>query len=139
MDITPYIIFNGNCEEALNFYAQTFHGEIKELHRFEGSPVQELATDKNQVMHATFVAKGLVLLASDGGRGQSNESGSGMLHLSLQFEDIQEMEKIFSRLSEGGKVTMALNDTFWGARFGMLIDKFGIKWMFNSEHKPQKG
>jgi PhnB protein len=130
-------MFNGNCEEALNFYAKAFGGEIKNLMYFEGSPVENLAVDKKQVMHSTFEAKGIVFMASDSGQGGPEAVKNGMVHLSINFHDAAEIEKIFSALSEGGKVNMPLQDTFWGARFGMLIDKFGVNWMFNYD-KPKQ-
>ena len=131
MTLTPYVMFNGNCEEALNFYAKAFNGEIKDLKRFEGSPAEEMSADKQKVMHAHFVAKGIFLMASDGGKGEKG----GAVHLSVNFEQAEELDQAFKTLSEGGEVTMPLQDTFWGARFGMLKDRFGINWMFNYELK----
>lgn len=133
MQLTPYIIFNGNCEEALNFYAKALEGEIKDLMRFEGTPAESMSADKQKVMHAHFQGKGIFFMASDSGQGGANQAG--MVHLSLNFDDASEQGKIFNALSEGGKVTMPLEDTFWGATFGMLTDKFGINWMFNCDKK----
>jgi PhnB protein len=138
MELTPYIMFNGNCEEALQFYAKAFDGEIRNLNYFEGSPVEHMAVEKKQVLHAHFVAKGLLLMASDSGQGGPEAVRSGMVHLSINFDDAAQEEKIFGALEEGGKVTMPLQDTFWGARFGMLTDRFGVNWMFNCE-KPRSG
>ncbi|HEX8461480.1 MAG TPA: VOC family protein [Segetibacter sp.] len=131
MNVTPYIIFSGNCEEALNFYAKGLGGEIKDLNRFEGSPVEGMAEDKQLVMHAIFVAKGVMLMASDSGKNAPAETDGGRVHLSLNFDNIEDIDQAFNALSEGARVTMPLEDTFWGARFGMLTDKFGINWMFN--------
>ena len=133
MELTPYLMFNGNCEMALNFYAQTIGGEIKNLSRFEGSPGESMSADKQKVMHANFEGNGFSFMASDGARVVVNNAGN--IHLSLDFKDANAMENVFNAMSEGGKVTMALQDTFWGAKFGMLTDKFGINWMFNSEQK----
>ena len=130
--INPYLNFNGNCEEALNFYCVTIGGEIKTLSRYEGSPGESMSDDKQKVMHASFEGRGITLLASDG---TGNEATSGSIHLCLDFKDVSAMENVFNALAQGGTVTMPLEDTFWGARFGMLTDKFGIKWMFNSEIK----
>jgi PhnB protein len=130
MQLTPYIMFKGTCEEALNFYAKALNGEIKELHRFEGSPAEGMSTDKQKVMHAHFAANGIFFMASDG---DQNEAVGGMVHLSLNFDNAEELEKVFAALSEGARVTMPLQDTFWGARFGMLTDQFGINWMFNQD------
>jgi PhnB protein len=133
MTITPYIMFNGNCEEALNFYVKALSGEIKHLQRFEGSPAEGMSTDSQKVMHAHFEAKGILFMASDG---QENEALGGMVHLSINFEEAHEIETVFNALSEGARVTMPLQDTFWGARFGMLTDRFGVNWMFNYD-KPK--
>ena len=135
MQLTPYIIFNGNCEEALNFYAKAFGGEIKNLSYFEGSPVEHMSADKKKVMHSHFEAKGILFMASDSGEGGPEAIKAGMVHLSINFGDVSEEEKVFSALSEGAKITMPLQDTFWGAKFGMLTDKFGVNWMFNCEKK----
>ena len=132
MELTPYLMFNGNCETALNFYAQTLGGEIKHLSRFEGSPAESMSADKQKVMHATFEGNGFSFMASDGAREVVDNVGN--IHLSLNFRDAHAMENVFNAMSEGGKISMPLQDTFWGAKFGMLTDKFGINWMFNCEH-----
>lgn len=131
MQLTPYLMFNGNCEEALNFYAQTIGGEIKNLSRDEGSPAESISGDKQKVMHANFEGNGIAFMASDGsGKPVSNV---GNIHLCIDFKDLNAMDNVFNALCEGGEITMPLQDTFWGARFGMLTDKFGINWMFNSD------
>ena len=132
MQLTPYIMFNGNCEEALNFYADALDGEIKNLSRYEGSPAESMSADKQKVMHANFVANDLAFMAADG---QQTTADAGMVHLCLDFKDADVEEKVFNALSAGAKITMPLQDTFWGAKFGMLTDKFGINWMFNCEVK----
>ena len=138
MQIAPYLMFNGNCEEALNFYAQALNGKIENLMRFEGSPAEEMSDNKQDVLHATFVADGIMFMASDGGKNAPVETDGGRVHLSLDFNSVEEEEKIYIALSEGGRQTMPLADTFWGARFGMLTDKFGINWMFNYDKPGQK-
>ena len=131
-------MFNGNCEEALKFYEKALGGEIKDLMRFEGSPMENMTADKNQVMHSNFAVNGnIFFMASDGGFGQPG-NGSGMVHLSLNFDDAGKIQQTFAALSEGGNVTSPLQDTFWGATFGMLTDKFGVNWMFNYDKPGQK-
>lgn len=134
MPIVPYLIFNGNCEEALKFYETAFDGTIKNLSRYEGTPAEGAISDKQKVLHAHFEARDLFLMASDG----DSKTSGGMVHLSLDFSDVDEMKKRFYALAEGGNVTMPLQDTFWGAVFGMLTDRFGIMWMFNHD-KPGQG
>lgn len=130
MQLTPYLMFNGNCEEALNFYATTLGGDIKHLSRFEGSPGESLSDDKQKIMHAHFEGNGFAFMASDGS-GPVNEGSN--IHLCVDFKDATAMDNVFNALAEGAKITMPLQDTFWGARFGMLTDRYGINWMFNNE------
>ena len=140
MQLTPYLMFNGNCEEALNFYAKALGGEIKSLMRYEGSPVESMAAagEKQRIMHSNFVADGITFMAADTGEGGPGLNKNGMVYLSIHFNDGAKQEKVFNALAEAGKIGMQLQDTFWGARFGMLTDKFGINWMLNFEKPKQK-
>jgi PhnB protein len=132
--IIPYLNFNGNAAEALDFYCKALDGEIVFKQTWGESPMDSSADQKDKIMHATFRAGDLSLLISDGVPQNPVTMGSN-LGMSLNFEDPQLMEKTFKNLSEGGKVTMQLQDTFWGAKFGMLTDKFGFNWMFNHDYK----
>ncbi len=134
MEVTPYLVFSGTCQQALDFYKQALGVDIKNTMTFENSPKPVKEEDKNKIMHATFSLGKTTLMASDGIPGQPPELGTN-IHLSLNFTDVADMDKKFNALVEGGKTTMPLQDTFWGARFGMLTDKFGINWMFNCELK----
>lgn len=137
MQITPYIMFNGNCEQALKFYEKALGGQIKDLMRFEGSPAEAMSNDKQKVLHSHFTVDGnLLFMASDTGNGGPASPSGGMVHLSLNFTDAGRIQNVFSRLSDGGTVTMPLQDAFWGATFGMLTDQFGVNWMFNYD-KPK--
>ena len=137
MQLTPYIIFNGNCEEALKFYEKALGGQIKDLMRFQGSPVENMTDNKQKVMHSHFAVDGNILfMASDSGQGGPEARSGGMVHLSLNFTDAGRIENVFAAMSDGGQVTMPLQDTFWGATFGMLQDRFGVSWMFNYD-KPK--
>ena len=135
MEVTPYLMFNGNCEEALNFYAKVLNGEVKDLMRFEGSPVEGMSEDKQKVLHSNFVAGNVFFMASDAGQ---PAEGNSPVYLSLNFDSQEEQERVFNGLAEGGKVIMPLDDAFWGARFGMLTDRFGINWMFNYDKNQKK-
>lgn len=138
MQVMPYLMFSGNCEEALNFYATALGGEVKDLMRFEGSPAEGMNDDGQKVMHAHFVTDDEVLfMASDGGQSGMESGKSGLVHLSINFTDSAKLENTFMALSKNGQVTMPLQDTFWGATFGMLTDRFGINWMFNYD-KPKQ-
>jgi len=133
MTLTPYIMFNGTCEEALNFYANALNGKITDLNRFGEAP-ESMGADAQKIMHANFEAGAVKFMASDG---NENDATGNMVQLSLNFTDVAEEEKVFAALSDGAQVTMPLQDTFWGARFGMLTDKFGVRWMFNCDTAQQ--
>jgi PhnB protein len=131
MELEPYLHLNGRCEEALKFYATVFGGEIVYLGRYEGSPVAADVPDdyKQKVMHASFESPALKFMASDPFPG--HERAAGNVTLSLATNDPAEAERVFNALADGGTVGMPLGETFWAARFGMLVDRFGISWMMN--------
>ncbi|HMJ47410.1 MAG TPA: glyoxalase/bleomycin resistance/extradiol dioxygenase family protein [Ferruginibacter sp.] len=133
MKLTPYLMFSGNCEKALNFYADVFGGTITDLKRFEEGPpgsMGDVAPDK--IMHARLSFDGNMIMASDG---ESQPVSADGIQLSVDFGDTGKMDNAFKKLSDGGAIIMDLQDTFWGARFGMLKDQFGFRWMFNCEIK----
>jgi len=136
--IIPYLNFNGNAAEALAFYKKAFKGEVEFQQTFGDSPMgnEVPADDKNKVMHASFRAGDLQFMVSDCMPGQSVTSGSNT-SLSLNFKSVADIDKTFEALSEGAQITMPLQDTFWGAKFGMLTDKFGINWMFNHDYEKK--
>ena len=121
MKLNPYIHFAGNAEEAFNFYAAALNGEISQIGRYGDSPMPSDEDWKQKVMHARLLFGDNLLVISDVFKGQA-VSTEGNIQLSVEVENV-----------EGGSVTMPLQDTFWGARFGMLKDKVGINWMFNCE------
>ena len=132
--IIPYLTFNGNANQALDFYSKALNGEVIYKQSYGESPMESSEEQKDKVMHASFKAGDLQFMVSDSMQGQRVNSGNN-LSLSLNFKDAGEMNKTFDALAEGGKVTMELQDTFWGARFGMLQDKYGFNWMFNHDFK----
>ncbi len=134
MKLNPYIHFAGNAEEALNFYKDALGGEIVQLGRYGESPMPSDEDYKNKVMHARLIFDDNLVMVSDVFKGQTVTTG-GNIQLSVDVDDVNQLEIVFNKMSMGGKVTMAPQDTFWGARFGMLIDKFGVSWMFNCELK----
>ena len=138
MTLLPYIMFDGNCEEAIHFYAKVFKGEIKTLSFFDKAPTQDPASEKKGVMHAHLSGEGVELMASDEEKKELVHKKGGMVQLSISFNDAQQQKEVFNALSENAQVTMALQDTFWGASFGMLTDKFGVSWMFNYDKPGQK-
>ncbi len=132
MQLYPYLFFHGRCEEALNFYASILNGEIVGLSRVAGSPMEKRVPEanRNDVMHATFVAGDMTFMASDGRPGPGPD-GDDDIALSLATSNADEGELVFASLSEGGKVDQPLEEAFWGGRFGTLTDKFGVQWMLS--------
>jgi PhnB protein len=137
--IVPYLSFNGNGAEALAFYAKAFNGKILFQQTFGDSPMADQTPEdyKNKIMHATFQAGDLTFMISDCMPGQPVTGGTN-LSLSLNFKTVADIDKTFASLSDGANILMPLQDTFWGAKFGMLIDKFGINWMFNHDYEKKE-
>ena len=133
--INPYVNFDGNTEQAVKFWAEALNAKL-EIMRFGDSPMPSTPETKNRVMHATVKTDALTLMASDTMPGQPAATG-GNVSLSLNFTDKAEQTRVWDRLAVGGKVTMPLNDEFFG-RFGMLTDKFGVSWMLHFNTAPAK-
>ncbi len=136
--LNPYLVFNGTAEKAIKLYESALGARTDGLMRFgeatgAGAP-KVSAEDRNRVMHARLEVGGGVVMVSDSMPDQPVPKESNV-HIALHFEDVKEMTRKFEALSAGGKVTMPLGDTFWGATFGMLTDRFGVGWMFNCEKK----
>ena len=134
MKLTPYLHFADNAEEVLNFYAQALGGEIVMLSRYGDSPMPADEDWKQKIMHSRLVFDGNMVMISDSFKDKP-VSTDGNVQLSVEVESIERINEVFPKMAEGGTVTMELQDMFWGARFGMLKDKFGISWMFNHELK----
>ncbi len=135
--INPYLNFNGKCEEAFNFYKVVFGGEFQNLQRFKDTPSVEhlLDNEREWLIHVALpIGKDTLLMGSDSPSAMGQVTSGNNFHISIQTDNDEETNQIFNRLSTGGKVTMPLEKTFWGARFGMLVDKFGIQWMVNQEN-----
>jgi PhnB protein len=132
MQFIPYLGFNGNCREALEYYAKTLGAQL-ELMEFGGSPAEEHvpASEKHQILHGNLTLNGnMILMASDAG-GMPFEKMQGM-QVAIVLDDVGEGERIFKALSDQGSVTMPYEKTFWAERFGMCTDRFGTPWMINA-------
>lgn len=137
--INPYLNFNGNTEEAFNFYKSVFGGEFITLQRFKDTPEASKlsAADGEKIMHVALpIGNGNILMATDvlESMGQKLTEGTNF-SLAIEAESEEEATTLFNALSAGGKIEMPLQKTFWGAFFGMFADKFGIQWMINFEYK----
>lgn len=133
LQLAPYIFFYGRCEEALTFYKSALGGTY-ELRRNSETPMADkVAPDfRNKVMHASFNAPGISFFASDGREAKPVDPEAGNISLALTATDRAAGERAFNALAAGGNVTMPLEDAFWGGRFGMLHDRFGIEWMITT-------
>lgn len=135
-----YLNFNGNCEEAFNFYKSSVGGEFNYLGRFGDIPESEnhkvSEADKNQIMHVGLPLGNSVLMGSDCGEEYSKFYVQGNnFSVSVTAESKDEADRLFIALSEGGQVTMPMSSTFWGDYFGMFTDKFGVNWMISFNEK----
>lgn len=137
MQLEPYLFFDGTAEEALKFYKGVFGGSFT-LTRFEDAPkeMQMPPEQGKRIMHATFKSPALHFMASDGRPGMVQQGGN--ISLSLGSSSVAESQRVWDKLATGGKVEMPFSDSFWGAKFGTLTDRFGIDWMINCE-LPKKG
>jgi PhnB protein len=141
--INVYLTFNGNCEEAFNFYKSVFGGEFPYLGRFKDMPPQPGQSvpqaDANKIMHISLpIGNETILMGSDaGGDWGKNIQVGNNFSISLSADDKTQADNFFKKLLAGGTTKMPMADTFWGSYFGMLTDKFGINWMVSYD-KPQQ-
>ena len=132
--IQPYLTFNGNCREAMNFYTDALDAD---LHIMDGEEAPGATEEqKDKVLHAMLRKGSSIVMASDAMMGGPVTFGSNF-SLSIDCDNTDEQDKFFEALQQGGKVTMPLQDVFWGARFGTLTDKFGVNWMFNFDYSKR--
>ncbi len=143
--VNPYLTFNGTCEAAFTFYKSVFGGEFPYIGKFKDMPPAEgcppvSEEDGNKIMHVSLpISKETILMGSDSSEafGQVTIAGNNF-SVSINAESKEEAEKLFNGLSAGGNVSMPMNQTFWGAYFGMFTDKFGIMWMVNFDTQESK-
>ena len=135
LKMNPYLNFDGNAEEAFNFYKSIIGGEFLSVHRMSDMPdMAELPeNEKNRIMHISLpINEQVILMASDclPSAGHVHIEGNNA-YLSLHPDSREEADRLFKGLSEGGEVEMPMEDQFWGDYFGSFKDKFGIYWMIN--------
>ncbi|AVO54820.1 PhnB protein [Ectopseudomonas oleovorans] len=139
MKIHAYLMFDGQCEDAFNFYAELLGGKL-ELMRFGESPdASEVPPEfHDRVMHVCLTTGDQILMASDT-IPQYPHQGIKGCSISLQVDNVPEAERLYEALSAGGEVQMELQSTFWATRFAMLTDRFGVPWMINCVIDSQEG
>ena len=139
--VEVYLFFNGNCEKAIEFYRSALGAEVEMMMRYKESPEKPPPGRlppgfENKIMHSSFRVGSTRVMASDGcTEGKTDFQG---FSLSVSVPNEAEANRVFTALSEGGKVTMPLAKTFWSPCFGMAEDRFGIGWMVSVEAGPQK-
>lgn len=141
--INPYLLFNGNCEAAFLFYKSVFGGEFPYIGKFKDMPVDEncpppTAEDADRIMHVSLPIGNTILMGSDSNSQSGDVAIGANVSISINTESREEADKLFNGLSADGNPFMPMSNTFWGAYFGMFVDKFGIHWMVNFDEAPQK-
>lgn len=133
MTMNPYLSFKGDCEAAFTFYEQCLGGQPGPLFRYGGTSLagQVPADWSDKVMHGSVTIGGQLLQGADVAPEQY-EAPKGF-SLSLQIKDVADAERIFGALASEGRIVMPLEETFWAARFGMVVDRFGVPWLINCE------
>jgi PhnB protein len=133
MKLNTYLSFNDECEAAFKFYEQCLGGKIDSIMTYGDSPMADQTPPEklDKIMHVSLIVGDTVLMGSDAPP-QMFEKPQGF-SVSLVFDKVAEAERIFHALAESGKVQMPIQETFWAARFGMVVDRFGTPWMINCD------
>ncbi len=141
--VNPYLIFNGNCEEAFLFYQSVFGGEFPYIGKFKDMPSDDpncpppTPEEENRIMHVSLPIGDTILMGSDSTSQSGDVTIGSNISVSINTESRAEADRIFNGLSAGGNAFMPMTNTFWGAYFGMFVDKFGINWLVNFDENPQ--
>jgi PhnB protein len=141
--VNVYLTFNGNTEEAFNFYKSVFGGEFDYIGKFKDMPPAEncpppSAEEGERIMHVSLpISKETVLMGSDSTSFSGDVTFGNNFSVSINAASKDEANRLFNGLSQGGKVIMPMDNTFWGAYFGMFTDQFGVNWMVNFDEFPK--
>lgn len=133
MQLNPYLVFNGQCADALKFYEQVLGGKVTFSQTWGDSPMcKDMPAEMhNLIMHSTMSVGDSQLMCADEPSDRYQQPRG--IHITLHFKDTAKGEGVFQKLSDGGQVEMPFQKTFWSPGFGMCVDKFGIPWMVNCE------
>jgi PhnB protein len=129
--VNPYIAFKGNCRQAIDFYKSALDAEVVFMQTFGESPMSSMGPAEN-IMHCSMKVGNSTIMLCDDPRPDAS-AGDGNISLAIGLNDSERARKVFGNLSNGGAVIMPLGKTFWAEAFGMVTDKFGIKWMVNCD------
>jgi PhnB protein len=140
--INPYINFNGNAEEAFNFYKSVFGGDFEKIVRFKDLSNPEFQVAENEANKIMYIALPIgknILMANDvpESMGKTNEN-ENRSKISVSAESREEADRLFSGLSVGGNIEFPIGESPWGSYFGMFRDKYGIEWMVDFDHKTNR-
>jgi len=141
--VNTYLTFKGNCEVAFNFYKEAFGGEFSFLGRFDNIPKDDPnnnidESEKDKIMHISLPIGNTILMGSDvGGEWAKEVTVGNNFSVSINTDSKDEADRLFKELSVNGKVTMPMDNTFWGSYFGMFFDQFGIQWMVSADPNPK--
>jgi PhnB protein len=137
--INPYLNFDGNTEEAFNFYKSVFGGDFVMVMRFKDLPDPSNVPEKykNKIMHISLrIGKDDILMGTDALESMGHKVTEGNnFSIAIGTDSKEEATRLFDDLSKGGKIEMPLDDMFWGAYYGSFTDKFGIRWMVSYQYK----
>jgi PhnB protein len=130
--INPYLNFEDNCEEAFNFYQSVFGGEFLYIGRYSemecDTPPDE--SEANKIMHVSLpIGEGSILMGSDTPASFGPPAVGNNMSVSVNVDTVEEANRVYNGLSEGGEILMPMDKTFFAAAFGMFVDKFGVRWM----------
>ncbi|RDI99897.1 VOC family protein [Dyella solisilvae] len=129
MRFIPYLNFNGDCQQAFDFYAKAFNGRVTMRMTYGESPMaKDMPPDTHgRVMHSQLESANGILVGADGPPQSDTEGGV----VNIDVKTPAEAERVFNALADGGSVQMPIGETFWAHRFGLLTDRFGKGWMVN--------
>jgi PhnB protein len=138
MRIEPYLQFDGNCAQALEYYRQHLGGDNLCLMPYRGSPAQDQVKEDwyDKIMHGSVQLGNTMLMGTDGGCSEDGAKAMSGCSICLTIDTPEEAERAFSALGRDGTIQMPLEETFWAKRFGMLKDQFGVSWMVNCLKEP---
>jgi PhnB protein len=130
--LSPYLFFDGNCEEAFNFYKSVFRKEFKYLGRYKDVPNtdrQIFKENDEKIMHVTLpISEGATLMGSDNAESYKGAGSNCNFALYINTNSREEADRLFKGLSVGGQIKLSMTETFWGSYYGVFKDKFGINW-----------
>ena len=131
LGVNPYIAYKGNCREAIEFYKSALDAEVLFTQTVGESPMSDMGPAEN-IMHCTIKVGNSTIMMCDDPRPDANSTG-GNISLAIGLNDPERAKQVFAKLANGGSVMMPLEKTYWAEAFGMLTDKFGVKWMVNCD------